>query len=1051
MSGQTEFIDKNGQTIQAYPVVLIEDQTAVSVEGESVTEFIEPGSGRRFHATPLVIMEDRRASAGNAAGLLENGKIKAELLPSYVDDVVEVDAYSALPATGEGGKIYVAKDTGFSYRWASTVYTQVGQNMLKALDAQVDEEVDDTAFMTPAKTARALRRRKADLKVESIASLRTLSSSTVTSVYVESYYGDGVGGGGEFFVKPGETAADNGGTVIVDAIGRRWVRRDCLRTTMLQWGAKPDDLYGTTSYENAPHFEAAFKWALNLLESPVIDMEGYTYSVQRMVNLTTTNTDGSAANQRQGFVLRGQKQWRTAGQKGARIFLRANALNQHRAVLRVDGSILTSRIEFSRFRLEASQLTLSIPPQTAVGDAITITGGDAANLATGTAVYFGGGGAFTAVVKAEVEPYYLIKTGANTYKVSLTLPQALAGTAVPITAPLTGTNTMTVFSSTVESGMWFDDTRGTGHRITDVDAANVDNAFDMSASSYANLEFLRFRRCGGNQVRRFFFARPGTGQALSHHFLECGFSPRVADGICGFEIGGPESGFGIQVTQFTASAIPVPTDAPVTRRGGWRPDVFLLVDNGSSDPSIFTGGRIENLTGLFKLSPNSTIHHVADSLTLAGLAVTHEYGALIEMDSSGSGDPLASVVASKVTIRNCRVYAPDATYNSKNFTLNIKNPKGYPLQAKFERCFFTGSRKRIVGGTNAADVFFEDCTFSRNGRVEVMSFRVGGTRQPLSERVGKPSIHAYPGVPKNLILQSSFGTTWNTSDIVAPSPWEHFGNAAFARIDRLPQFRSPTARRLQFYANSGVRQVLSGVTPTVNVGFWYQANAWCINAPAAGNSVRIALENESTGEVYDEVFLCHQAAQIQGGQITLQAWPQATGGAYRIVIENTGGNGVALQMNWQFASTDAAAAFIETTTASVAQTTVWSSNLDMVRVHGRLALPYVLDNIGGATDTGVVDRVSDILLSKTTERLRYFAGASQSSGGRFWDVPRVVYVSEMPQSGSWNASDYAQNTAPVILGTAGARYVIKGWVRITTGSGNDLNVDWVQDRALTGT
>lgn len=235
MSGQTEFIDKNGQTIQAYPVVLIEDKTAVSVEGESLTEFVDPESGRRFHATPLVIMEDRRSNAGNGVGadtLLLNGKIKTDLLPSYVDDVVEAESLSAFPASGEEGKIYVATDTGYTYRWGGSVYAQVGQPMVKAAVSQVDAGVDDEAFMTAAKTEHAIGKRKAYHSVDSIADLRLLSNSRITRVSVYAYYqgaaisAAGPVGGGDFLVNPSDTTSgDNGGTIIVDSLGRRWYRR----------------------------------------------------------------------------------------------------------------------------------------------------------------------------------------------------------------------------------------------------------------------------------------------------------------------------------------------------------------------------------------------------------------------------------------------------------------------------------------------------------------------------------------------------------------------------------------------------------------------------------------------------------------------------------------------------------------------------------------------------------------------------------------------------------------------------------------------------------
>lgn len=52
--------------------------------------------------------------------------------------------------------------------------------------------------------------------------------------------------------------------------------------------------------------------------------------------------------------------------------------------------------------------------------------------------------------------------------------------------------------------------------------------------------------------------------------------------------------------------------------------------------------------------------------------------------------------------------------------------------------------------------------------------------------------------------------------------------------------------------------------------------------------------------------------------------------------------------------------------------------------------------------------------------------------------------------GSWTVDDYVENTAKVELGSASSKYIIKGWIRMTTGSSNVLNTDWFQDRALTG-
>ena len=46
-------------------------------------------------------------------------------LASYVDDVMEYAASSGFPATGEADKIYVALDTGLTYRWSGSQYVRL--------------------------------------------------------------------------------------------------------------------------------------------------------------------------------------------------------------------------------------------------------------------------------------------------------------------------------------------------------------------------------------------------------------------------------------------------------------------------------------------------------------------------------------------------------------------------------------------------------------------------------------------------------------------------------------------------------------------------------------------------------------------------------------------------------------------------------------------------------------------------------------------------------------------------------------------------------------
>lgn len=64
------------------------------------------------------------AFTGTFASLVD-GKVPAAQLPSFVDDVLEYADTAAFPATGEAGKIYVALNTGKTYRWGGSAYAEI--------------------------------------------------------------------------------------------------------------------------------------------------------------------------------------------------------------------------------------------------------------------------------------------------------------------------------------------------------------------------------------------------------------------------------------------------------------------------------------------------------------------------------------------------------------------------------------------------------------------------------------------------------------------------------------------------------------------------------------------------------------------------------------------------------------------------------------------------------------------------------------------------------------------------------------------------------------
>ena len=63
----------------------------------------------------------------NKADLVD-GKVPSYQLPSFVDDVIEVADFAALPTVGEIGKIYITLDNNKIYRWSGSIYIEIASN-----------------------------------------------------------------------------------------------------------------------------------------------------------------------------------------------------------------------------------------------------------------------------------------------------------------------------------------------------------------------------------------------------------------------------------------------------------------------------------------------------------------------------------------------------------------------------------------------------------------------------------------------------------------------------------------------------------------------------------------------------------------------------------------------------------------------------------------------------------------------------------------------------------------------------------------------------------
>lgn len=79
--------------------------------------------------TGNIVISSEDLGLEKAVILDENGHIPSSVLPSYVDDVVEVSNYSNLPEAGETGKIYVTLDNNKTYRWGGTNYVEISASL----------------------------------------------------------------------------------------------------------------------------------------------------------------------------------------------------------------------------------------------------------------------------------------------------------------------------------------------------------------------------------------------------------------------------------------------------------------------------------------------------------------------------------------------------------------------------------------------------------------------------------------------------------------------------------------------------------------------------------------------------------------------------------------------------------------------------------------------------------------------------------------------------------------------------------------------------------
>lgn len=105
--------------------ILSDDNGQVKVNGWYTPIIRKSVNVIDFNSDPLKL--DKVSTAGvERAYIINADGSQGTKATSYFKDVLEFTNLASFPVTGETGKIYVALDTNFTYRWSGSAYVQVG-------------------------------------------------------------------------------------------------------------------------------------------------------------------------------------------------------------------------------------------------------------------------------------------------------------------------------------------------------------------------------------------------------------------------------------------------------------------------------------------------------------------------------------------------------------------------------------------------------------------------------------------------------------------------------------------------------------------------------------------------------------------------------------------------------------------------------------------------------------------------------------------------------------------------------------------------------------
>lgn len=125
--GNDEGYKPNGGAVDPIMTPVIDDLTHTDTN-----KALSANMGKYLNEHKIDTSE--KGANGGVAELDSAGRLPAYQIPSYVDNMLVYDSVSSFPETGEDGKVYVARDTGYAYRWDIIAYWRYSPSLAAAYD-----------------------------------------------------------------------------------------------------------------------------------------------------------------------------------------------------------------------------------------------------------------------------------------------------------------------------------------------------------------------------------------------------------------------------------------------------------------------------------------------------------------------------------------------------------------------------------------------------------------------------------------------------------------------------------------------------------------------------------------------------------------------------------------------------------------------------------------------------------------------------------------------------------------------------------------------------